>query len=135
MDFGKVTIINDNIATVEFLTTDACDKCESKGSCHTFSTGDKSLQVKFTDNLKIGDVVEIIFNPAYRIISAILIFFVPIIFSIGFYFIGKIIFKSDKLSILISFLGLGLSFGIIIIIDKIFNIFNNFHPQAKLTKK
>ena len=131
MEYGIVEKIIDNTtAIVSIDSPGECESCPGKTSCNLFKTGENHIEVKYKEKLKIGDRVGLYFKPENRIISAIIIFFIPIVILIAAYYIGFFIFKKENIAILISIGSLFLSFIMIVFLIKKNNFFCDFKPYV-----
>jgi len=120
MDYGVIEEIKNNKIYIKIESTGECSTCPGKIQCDIFSKGKRLMEIKNTykDNFKIGERISFSFTPKARVISAIIIFLIPVISLILFYYIGLMIFKNSNIAIISSLSGLLLSFLIIFIIIK-----------------
>lgn len=83
-EVGKVVSISGELVTVEIEAKGACGHCAAKTVC---SPADNKMHTEAINepNAEVGDTVRIEMNPGTAILSAFLIFFLPIVaFGIGF---------------------------------------------------
>ncbi|HHE37481.1 MAG TPA: hypothetical protein ENL20_02785 [Candidatus Cloacimonetes bacterium] len=116
-DIAVVKNVNDKTVTIRIKKTDSCKSCSLKGVCGT-SSSPIEHKLKTDLELEAGDLVKVYLSPGVKIFSSFIIFVFPILLMILFYFLGKILFKSENLAILISIFGLLFSGIIIYFIDK-----------------
>ena len=104
-EVGKVVDIFGELATVEIEPKGACGHCAARTVCHP--AADKMYTGAINErDAKVGETVRIEMNPGTTILSAFLLFFLPIIaFGIGFA-IFSLITENDNISVLG---GIGLS--------------------------
>jgi len=129
-------ILDKNNALVKVLTKGECSSCASKEGCGISLIADKNnlIEVKYNEEIKVGDKVYIMIDSGNRIISSLLLFVFPIISLIIFYLIGNYLFKKEVLSILSSFIGLIISFLALYILTKYNKKFQNFKPSITKIK-
>ena len=122
---GIVKGFHDSIVIVERTNIGSCKSCSIGSFC---VMKDKSeIAVESTDEFSIGDVVDLMINPAVRVWSALLIFILPVLFLVSIYPLSYYIFRfTEGWSILISLICSSLSLLIVKIINnkygKKFNI-------------
>jgi len=76
------------------------------------------IVVKSEEKYDIGDMVELIISPATRILSALLVFIIPVVFMVLFYCISFFWFRfNEGVSVLISFFGCAVSYCILKLCD------------------
>lgn len=116
-DLGRVLKIEGDYAVVEMIKGGSCDSCAIHGFC---GAGDKTIQhrIKTNLNLKPNDTVKVFIAPQFRLLSSFILFILPILAMIGFYFIGNAVFGTEGRSILTSLAGLLLCTYGIYIFDK-----------------
>ena len=136
METGKIKeILNNNTAIVSMDCYKECEICPAKTTCNLFTTGEKTIKVRYNGELKFGDSIELIFRPKKRIISAIIIFLIPVLALIGFYYLGFYLFKREIIAIFFSIGGLFFSFVVIYFVIKLNKGFRNFMPVVVKIKK
>lgn len=100
---GVVIEVNKDMALVEAVRQSACDGCHTKAFC-------PSCQKKITVNAyneagaRAGDTVEVGTPSGVVLKYAALIFLLPLVAGIGFYLLGKMLFASELIPYLFSFL-------------------------------
>ena len=104
-EVGKVVYISGEQATVAIESKGACGHCAAKTACSP--SGDKMYTEAINERgAKVGDTVRMEMNPGTAILSAFLIFFLPIVaFGIGFAILN-LITENDNIGVLG---GIGLS--------------------------
>ena len=130
---GKIIRILNGKAIVEMETNEGCHTCGAKESCCSI-VGNRKRQIEIPlannrDKLKEGDQIALSFQPRARLLSAFLVFMLPIIFLIVGYFIGLNLFHTESKAILIGFVGLVISFFIIWALNKFVVKEKTFLPQ------
>ncbi len=114
MEKGTIMKINNGIMAIEITKMEECGKCPGNKICSSLNSQSNILEVRQKNfSLKSGDIVNIEFKPKLRIISAIIVFFVPLIVLIACYYLGFAFFKTENLSMLVSFSGFIIYFIII----------------------
>lgn len=98
-EVGKVINIFGELATVEIEPKGACGHCAAKAVCSP--AGDKMYTEAINEpGAEVGDTVRIEMNPGTAILSAFLIFFLPIVaFGIGFAIVS-LVTKNENLGVL-----------------------------------
>jgi len=116
-DLGRVVKVEGEYAVVEMIKGAGCDSCAMHGFC---GSGDKTVQhrIKTDIVLKPNDTVKVFVAPQFRILSSFILFIIPILAMIGFYFVGSAIFGTEGRSILTSLAGLLLCTYGIYLFDK-----------------
>jgi len=114
-EFGIVREVFDSGVLLELGSTTGCKGCLLSGVCQK---NGKKFKVKTNLNLVVGDEVKVEVSPKDRIFSSFIIFLVPIVFMIIFYFTGGLFFQNEDILVGISLLGLLVSGIFIKIIDK-----------------
>jgi len=120
---GKIVRIANGKAVIELEPGEQCETCGAKGACSAFGGNTtRHIEVPVTQQLKHikeGDRITLLFQPRTRILSAFLVFILPIIFLVTGYFFGFQYFNSEGKAILISFVALLLSFIFLWILNKL----------------
>jgi len=123
-------ILDDNILLVDLSSLGDCNSCPGKKSCNMFSKGDKTIKARYEGSIKKGDLIQIVFKPKNRVISSLLVFFLPIVALIGGYYLGINLFNSEGYGIIFSIGGLVLTFLAIYVFLKLNKKSINFLPIA-----
>ena len=129
MEQGKIVQIAEQKAIIQMEASSHCNTCGARHSCTALS-GEmvRQIEIPIIKNIKVGDNVTISYQPRNRIISAFLVFILPILFLILGYFIGLYFWGSEGKAILTSFAGLILAFIFTWWLNKILSKKNNFLP-------
>ncbi|HDL18765.1 MAG TPA: hypothetical protein ENH29_06905 [Bacteroidetes bacterium] len=127
-DIGKVKKIENNRIEVEIDPNDLCGSCANKATCRIETeNGKRTLLVQSETDVKEGDMVQINVSEGNAIISAFLVFIVPLIFlGIG-YFVGAA--WSRGWGILSAFLGLGFGLLVVRLVDRWIGDKQSFQPR------
>ena len=90
---GKIIAIEKqhgkNIAVIECVSKSACSGCHNQSSCNmgsmTKSHADKTHQfeVPYKEGMKVDEVLELRINNRNLVYSAIIAYFIPLVFFIG----------------------------------------------------
>jgi positive regulator of sigma E activity len=136
MENGKVIkILDGKIALVKVENPGECESCAGKSSCTLFTKKDNTIEARFYEKLLPGDNVSIIIKPSRRIILSAILFFLPLVFMMLFYFTGYIILKKESGASLISVAGFAFSFAVIIFILRLFKNKEKMLPFAVKEKE
>ena len=129
LEKGKIVRIIDGKAIVQMETGSHCKTCAAKHACTTLS-GDtvRQIEIPVVDDIKVGDNIMLGYKPQNRILSAFLVFIIPILMLITGYFIGQHIFGTEGMAILTGFAGLIFAFILIWGLNKILLKENKFLP-------
>ena len=120
-DSARVVAVEKNIITFEIINTGSCESCSMHGMC---STNDKQILHKTESDLeiKVNDIIKIHLSSGVKILSAFILFLIPILSMILFYLVAKLGFSwNEDFAILFSLLGLLMSGVFIFFIDKRFS--------------
>lgn len=135
---GKIVRITNGKAVVQMEVSGECNNCALRESCCALSS-DRTRQieipiVKNMGNLREGDNITLSFQPQTRIMSAFLVFILPIVFLIAGYFIGLTFFGTEGKAILTGFAGLIVAFTLIWRLNKILAREKSFLPKILKTE-
>ncbi len=122
-------IISENRAEIILDKEYDCNTCSAKNNCFKNSKPNE-ITVFYRGELSENDRVIIELTSKLKIKLYFLIFFVPLVFLIIFYYISSLFTKNEMILILATILGLFLSAIIVWIIIRAFNL-NNFFPEAR----
>ncbi len=129
-EHGTVLRKRNDTVIIKMEIGEQCETCAAKGSCISIGgENERHLELIYRKPIRAGDRVTIGYEPSSRIISAFLVFIVPILFLIFGYSIGSILFESEGSAILMSFAGLAISFIFIKIISKSLETHQSFIPK------
>lgn len=133
IEAGKIIRIINGKAIVEMETSGECQTCGAKQSCCAIGGSSKrQIEIPLVNNrdkLQEGDQIMLSYQPQARLLSAFLVFMLPIIFLIVGYFIGLNVFHTEGKAILIGLVGLLISFFVIWGLNKFVIREKNFLPQ------
>jgi len=113
-EVGKVIRVKGDNAEVLLHSSAACGTCGARFSCALGTGIDRIMTVRNRFHAKVGDQVEIELTEKTRILSALLVFFMPLVLIVAGYFLGTGFFHSQGRGILGAILGFilaGLSCG------------------------
>lgn len=131
---GEVIEINKKNAIVSFERKTACDKC---GMC-AFNKNDMKVKLTLRNNLnaKVGDIVEVSMGDRFVLISAVIVYIIPLILVGAGIGIGIGCNLSELIQIVLAFTGFVLGFVISALIDKKLKKKTNFSPRiTKIIEK
>lgn len=130
-EIGTIVKISQGKMDIAFSSGGQCQLCGVAEACMPVNDAGRKITIPYSNaNLRVGNKVRIIVKPKIRIISALMVFVIPIIFLIIGYFIGIKIFETENVAIAFSFLGLLLSFGLLWVMNKIISNGQNFIPAV-----
>lgn len=122
---AKVLSIDNNVAIVEVERKSACDGChknETGEGCSICSLtgGNRKFSAKALNKIgaKVGDTVEITSASSRVLFYSMLVFILPVIIGIAFYFIAEALFHTELYNYLALVLGFVLSLGFVWIYSK-----------------
>ena len=110
--------INNNFAKVKLNVQQDCQKCLSVGFCNY--GGEKNKKIMEAVNsvgAKVGEEVRIYVPSKYSLISAFLIFSLPLLFSLIGVMVGIIVFKEEVSQIVGGIAGIIIGIIIVKLID------------------
>ena len=122
-EIGTVLKIEENFAYVEVQKGSECKACSVKEACpDSAQEGYKVVRAKNPINSGIGDKVLLECKTSVSLISSFLVFIMPVLFAIGGYFLGVLLFgdKPEYKPVMCSIGTLILSFLMLRYIDKIY---------------
>lgn len=128
-DIGLVIKVNGSEIVVEINKGGGCKSCSMHGLCGT-NNKPVILTFKTAESFKEGDRVYVSVAGSTRILSALLVFILPLICLFGFFLLGRM-FTNEPMSVLIGFIGLVFGFIIIRFIDKKIGKHINFQLGGK----
>ena len=116
---GIVKSIQKNSVVVERISEGSCSACMIRNLCNIENQIEITIETQ--QQFQIGEKIYIVINPNARILSAFMVFIVPILIFLLFYIILNSLFGlSEVLSIGLSFLSLFFSFIFIKVANKKF---------------
>jgi len=119
-DRARVIELFNGGVVIEIEKSGSCDSCAISGVC---AGTDRSFthRLKTEMDLKLGEVIEISISSGVKLLSSFIVFILPVLSMILFYFIAKFAVKlPENFAILVSFTGLLLSGLAIYLLDKKF---------------
>ena len=117
---GQIVDIKEGKAEIRLTPGEHCHHCGAQTVCSSLGPSARIIRVKVNSTFNRGDWVELSFESSTRIISAVLVFLLPIILMvIGLAFAVIRYGDSEKVAILGSLSGLVGGFAIVGIINKL----------------
>ena len=117
---AKVLSVENNVAVVEVERKSACDGChknESGEGCSICSLtgGNRKFSAKALNNVgaKVGDTVEIASASSRVLLYSALVFLLPLVVGIVFYFVANAIFTVELYNYLALVLGFVISLAFV----------------------
>ncbi|MGC9337407.1 MAG: SoxR reducing system RseC family protein [Candidatus Cloacimonadia bacterium] len=121
-DYGKVVDVSDDIALVEVEKSGQCNGCKLASLCFHHGKQKTFFEVRNTLDTKKGDIVELLIEPQIRVLSAFLVYILPIVAMIFAYLLCSLLIGvSENWSILVSLCAIPLSLLALRAIDKSFS--------------
>jgi len=119
-DTAKIVSVDGKKVSFQMINNGSCKSCSMNGVCGT--NNNPITHQSITDlKVQVGDVVKVFLSAETKILSAFILFIIPILSMILFYLLGKLTLNlSEDFSILLSVFGLLLSGVAIYFIDKIY---------------
>ncbi len=114
-EYGVVKSRQGDFYTLELGNTSGCHGCLLAGVC---GVQNKVVQVRSELELDIGEKVDVEVKASDRILSSFVVFVLPIMLMVLFYFLGGLFLDVESGQTIFSFLGLGLGALLIRFIDK-----------------
>lgn len=115
-DVGTVISVQGTRVRVELVRSGGCKSCSMRGMC--FGRNTPAVFDLSTDlHLQEGDRVSLEISPGARVLSAVLVFGLPLVFLFAGFLISSL-YLAELPSILIAFAATVLSFILIRLIDK-----------------
>lgn len=111
---GKVLTVNNGTITI---LTEECNECKGCTACSSGKSKPTTLTFKCSLELSPGDLISFEIANSEFFKFSFLIYAFPLIFFFSGYFLGSLLFKSEGLKILSSFVFLALSFVFIFLYD------------------
>ena len=126
---GEVVELRNGVVVVKLEAGMRCMTCAARGACQAFGTGVRRIEVPSRGEVKPGQHVVLKYKSQSRILSALLVFLVPIAGLVGGFAVGVELFGSQGAGVLGAFLGLGVGFGVLRLIDKVLAKQATFLPE------
>lgn len=129
-EIGKIIQVANGKIVVQIEAGGQCKLCGAAQACQPAQATMRQMELPYhSQDLNIGDKVIIHFKPQIRVLSAALVFILPILFMIAGYFIGQGLFASEGMAVLFSFVGLSVSFLLLRLINRFTANSKNFVPN------
>lgn len=112
---GRVVKIDGKFVEVAIPRSERCKSC---GICPFGKDDTVLLRIQMNTPVKVGDKVKVKTEDKYVILSAFILYIVPVIALLGGYLLGGLFFSSEVFKIIFGFSFMGISFLINRIIDK-----------------
>ncbi len=111
---AKIVKIYPNGVEVQLGNTTGCSSCSLSAIC---GKNNKSFFIATKKRFELGQQVEVDVAPTTRVLSSTIVFLLPVLIMIMFYFVSKIFF-TESISVLISILSLPLTALFVRYLDK-----------------
>jgi len=112
---GRIVKIDGDFVEISIPRSERCKAC---GICPLGGNDTVLLRVKSNIPLKVGERVRVRTEDRYVILSAFILYIIPVIALIGGYFLGGLVSSSEVFRIVFGFLFMGISFWVNRFIDK-----------------
>jgi len=130
---GVVVSVNDATVIIKMESCEECRACSARHACVAIvDEAARTIEVPITreiEKLHEGDKVGVLFRPGPRILSAFIVFIVPLIFLIAGYFIGFRLYSNEGKAILMSLIALVISFVVVWVTNKFLVKSRKFIPE------
>ncbi len=131
---GTVIDVQNNYAILEIMQQDACASCAAHEACAVLGGGKKQISVINSLNAKRGDGVEICISDRGSLISALIVYALPILLLLAGMVCGSVffqngVFSSDGAMAVGGISGILIAFGFIKLINPIIKKMNIFRPK------
>ncbi len=127
-EIGKVVTINNDKVVVQMEAGSQCQHCGAKHACTAMGGVVRQIEIPAKNDVQVGDHVTISYQSKSRIVSAIIVFILPVLFLITGYFIGFSLFGTEGKAILTALGGLIIAFILNWGLNKIFSKNSHFLP-------
>lgn len=98
IECGTVVDIHNGYAILELMPQDACASCTANHACSALGGGKKRISIKNSLNARKGDSVEFAISDRGGLISATLVYGLPVLCMISGMLLGSIAHRSSSLS-------------------------------------
>jgi len=116
---AEVVELKEGVTVVKIEGGLRCMTCAARGACQAFGSGERKLELPtVVENVRPGERVVLKYKSQSRIVSALLVFLIPIAGLVGGFAAAEAWFGNQGAGVLGAFLGLGLGFGVLRLIDK-----------------
>lgn len=132
-EFGKIIEIKEGEVTVALQDHSKCNSCAAKSLCTLGApdSGTRFLHLKAPQNFSMGEKVLIYYRESSRILSALLVFVIPVLMMFGGYWVSLEFGSSQGRNILGAFAGLGLSGLVLYALNKWLSHSRFIQPSIK----
>jgi len=134
-EIGKIVNINKEKVVVQMEAGSQCQHCGAKHACSAIGGVVRQIEIPAKDDVQVGDHVTISHQSQSRIVSALLVFLLPVLFLIAGYFIGFALFGTEGKAILTALGGLIAAFFINWFLNKILAKERHFLPTILRIEK
>lgn len=117
IEVGRVTEVKGRRALVEIKPTPLCGDCQKRSGCAIFQDGIKVIEAHNIVGAKTGQVVKVAFQPWEELLSAVLLFGLPVLFLL----LGVILGLATRLPVFFGLCGLFISLLILRLINNLIN--------------
>ncbi len=128
---GKITRIKDGWMTVQLQSGEKCSACASKSAC--FFAGPEShyryIKIHAVPGYHEGNQVVMDYRESSKILAAVVVFFLPLLFLVGGYFIGDRFLSMNTGGIWGAIGGFLVSTGVIYLLNRWLSRSRFFLPQ------
>lgn len=131
---GTVIEVQNNYVVLEIMQQDACASCAAQGACAVLGGGKKQISVVNSLNARKGDKVEFGISDRGSLISALIVYALPILLLLVGMLCGSVLFQkgsfsSDGAMAVGGIAGILIAFCIIKIVNPIIKKMNIFRPR------
>jgi sigma-E factor negative regulatory protein RseC len=128
-DIGTIIAVQGEKAQIKITSEDGCAKCALKDSCHS-GENIPTIWALNPKNGMVGNQVVVELRPQAKILSATLIFILPLLGLFFGYFIAFAIWGGRDYPVLGAFLGLVIFFGAVRIFDRLLSKNREMQPMV-----
>ncbi len=126
---GKIVDLKNGKAVIEMEAGSQCTHCGARHACSAMGGVVRQIEIPVKNNVKVGDRVTISYQSQSRIVSALLVFLLPVLFLIAGYFVGFTLFGTEGKAILVALAGLVIAFILNWGLNKVFTTDSHFLPM------
>jgi len=131
-EIGHVVNVDQGKIKIQLTPGSQCTHCSAKSICSSLGETVRVLEVESDEKVKLGDRVALIFKPSTRVLSATIIFILPVIFMIiGYFLMTAYYINTEGWGIIGSLLGLVFGFIVVRIFDRILLKTKGYKPIIK----
>ncbi len=134
IEYGTVIEIKNGFAILEVSLQDMCASCVAHSACTVLGGGKKRISVRNSLRAREGDLVEFSISDRGSLISALIVYALPVVLLITGMVCGSILLhtrtcSSDSAMAVGGTAGILIAFGIIKLLNPIIKNMNIFHPR------